>query len=555
METQLRLAITNNDAISLNKYIILLDQFHRGDVTADQYPGIDSISDDLYETAKRKYETLRGHVINKLQQMSRKTPVEEIARVPISDLAMTKDGIIKDCVVNITSQTVYCIPKYDGISCAIRFIWDPTTSAFIIDDARTRGADVGVGHKDTNMKDLIKQVLESPRCPWYPERLNKFGRMFKQITVRGELVVTDSSIPCPAPYVAGKVNSARVGAKTSNIDPDGVMTYKIFEITRVVKQDGESGVPKQLKALKYIHLLDSSIPYEEVVLTDNTDDNTKKVLDLYKKWCDELNTPIDGVVYSSSDWTYPFYQDETHGVNYGKYALKPNEMSVSQITGVEYTMAKDGKLNPILKFKPITICGKTYKQAKSAITNLVNFINNSRMGEGSTIDVTLQSSIIPQVTKVIPDDKITPFKLPDKCPICGSNLEFKQNKSISTLTCTNDNCRGRVIKLLINLMKNLHVPGLAEKNLNKMLDLVDGDYMKLFKTIDDKNGEDFMKNKIYETTVGNLMIGLGLATKTTLKKSYVKDIASNIVRDELIAVRHELTMKSNVLVKMVLAVI
>ena len=548
-EDQLRIAITEHNAIKLAEFIELLDDFHRGNTKLiETYPDIGEITDNLYEQAKSAYEEVQGKAVNQFQALSHKKLVET-QRVPISDLAMTKDGIIKDSVVNLTSTHICCMPKYDGISCAIRFLWNDSLDSFVIDEAKTRGSDVGVGHKDTNMKNKIQQVLDSDRCSWWPRKFNGFHRLFKQISVRGELVLNNKEIGCPAPYVAGKVN-----AKSEILDPENVMTYKIFEITRVVTLDGKTLIPGQLKALKYIHALDENFPYVEFDLTEDSESNTKLLLNQFKVWQETLENPIDGVVYTTKDWTYPAYQDETHGVNYGKYALKPNEMSVSQITGIEYTMSKDGKLNPILKFTPTKINGKNYKQAKSAISNLVGFINNSKIGIGSTIDVTLQASIIPQVTRVVNDSAgENKFELPTVCPMCGSALDFKTVKSISTLTCVNLNCKGRVIKRLVNLMKNLKVPGFAEKNLNKLLEEIKYDYSKLFDKIDEKMGNNYMKNTIMNVEVGNLMIGLGIGTKTTIKKlPNVGTVIENKVSHEIINVKKELSGKQDILIKLIL---
>ena len=557
MDSQLKLAISERNGMKLANFIEVLDKFHTGTLdNPEEYPGIENVTDDLYEVAKRTRDEITGEIINAIQTKQKASTYAPVARLltigktEISDLAMFKDGIIKDSVVNITSSEVCCLPKYDGISCAVRFVWSDEQKSFVVDEAKTRGVDVGLSHRDTDMKDRILQVLSSDNCPWWPVRFNKFHQKYKQVSCRGELVVNSKDVKNPANYVAGKVNS-----KLAHVDPEKVMTYKIFEITRLISKDDKVIVPGQLIVCELIHSLDASIPFEKITLSDNTDENTTKIMNLYTKWKEDLDNPIDGVVYTTADWTYPRTKAETHGVNYGKYALKPNEIGISKLTGIEYTMSKDGKLNPILQFEPTVIAKKTCKQAKSAIGKLVELINEKHLGIGSTIEITMQSSIIAQVTDVIenPEQEITQLELPKKCMFCDSALELKKNKTTTTLTCKNMLCKGRVVKRLENFLKVIKVPGFGEKNINKLLDENDNDYMKLFPAINDKFGDKkYMKNMITDVDVGNLMIAIGLATKTTLKKLTVNSISENKVIDEITEVKKELKKyEDDIIVKMV----
>ena len=433
---------------------------------------------------------------------------------------------------------------YDGVSCAIRFVWDDEADKFVIDAAETRGADVGFTHKNTNMKDRMIQLLESDTCPW-TDRFNKLHSKYKTVTVRGEVVLIDKSKTPAAPYVSGKINS-----KSKILDEEGVIGFKIFEITRLIDLNDEVVVPTQKIACKLISQIDKTIPFEIVHLTSNS---TEELMSLYDKWNEELESPIDGVVYCEPLWKYPQNELDASGVNYGKYALKPTQFTPTTFERVEYKVGKDGKLGPIIYYKTVTIGGKKYEKAKSSITELIKFIEEKRVGPGSTIDLKLCASIIPKVEDVISDTSDSPISLIRHCPECGSDLELKRNKVV-TLTCKNLSCPGKIIKQLVTLFKSIGISGYAEKTITNLLKENNNDYMKILPAVDRAKGKNFVTEKIHDCSVGDLLYGLNVATRVSLKKiEQMWDIRNEKVSSEIDVMRDYVSGIHSILSNMVLA--
>lgn len=548
---KIKIAIANENAALLAEYIQICDTLHKG-LPCDPYTPKDLPTDALYEQMKKKYQTILSSLSAKIIN-AKKLPVK--TKHELSDLHMAQDAIIKSPEVQLADTEVICLPKYDGVSCAIRFKLDTSTERFYVDEAVTRGTDIGYTHKNTDVKDRMIQLLSSPTCPWFAKRFHALRQKYTSITVRGEIVLIDKSIQPAAPYVAGKINS-----KSSILDPDGVIGFKMFEITRLVDLNGNSSIPSQKKACTLITQIDKSIPVVIKHLID-TDSNTKDMISLYHTWQESLDAPIDGIVYCSPTWSYPLYKEDAAGVGYGKYALKPNISAQSLFERVEYTMAKDGKLSPILYYKQIEINSKKYSKSKGSITALNSFIKFKNLHKGSTVEVTLQGSIIPQVTDVVYeecDDKSgkSRITLPKKCPFCKGELILKDEKSgkLVTLKCSNLTCPGIVVKQIVNMLKNLKIEGYAEKSVMKLLNENDNDYMKLFSAIDEKKGKNYVHNKIYNCTVGDLIYALNIATRTTMSKyPRVWSIRMNRVSEEILAVKEELKNKEGALVEMVSA--
>jgi DNA ligase (NAD+) len=65
------------------------------------------------------------------------------------------------------------------------------------------------------------------------------------------------------------------------------------------------------------------------------------------------------------------------------------------------------------------------------------------------------------------------WKLPDKCPCCGRDVEIHNENGSKTLHCTNPNCKAKLLgKLTHFVSKNCaNIDGLSEQTLQKFIDL------------------------------------------------------------------------------------
>jgi DNA ligase (NAD+) len=73
--------------------------------------------------------------------------------------------------------------------------------------------------------------------------------------------------------------------------------------------------------------------------------------------------------------------------------------------------------------------------------------------------------VIPKV-----DDNMTrsnTWKLPDKCPNCGGNIEIHNNYGSKTLHCSNSNCSAKLLGKLTHFVSKqaMNIEGLSEATL------------------------------------------------------------------------------------------
>lgn len=525
---RLSVAIANDDVATIDQIVTICEQLHTGSsVTVDgtTYTPDDMPSDALFEMAKSKLQSIAEVTI-----MSVSAP----SVTEISDMYMGKDTIIKSPTVDIVNRKVICIPKYDGVSCMVRF--KRVDGQMTIDQAETRGQDIGVTHKSTDMKDRMKQLLD--KMPWY-SRLNALK--CDTITIRGEIVLARKIDAVPAPYVAGKINS-----KSPILDPEDVMCFKMFEISRY-SVNGKTSAPSQENACRILQTIDSSLVYTSMELTDDPVKNTDMMLELYHQW-EDLSSPIDGVVYCDPSWHYPTSADVASGVNYGKYAMKPCEFALSVFKEIEYTIAKDGKLNPIIHFNDVHLFQKTYRKAKSVISNMVTFIEQG-IGPGSTMQIKFPAKMIPMIVAIISRSE-TPLELPTICPYCGEALTYQppsvKPKRIATLTCHNDNCVGVICKELEAFFKNIGVAKIGKKTIANSFN--DQPHSVTIDELADVLRSLNILPNVMSSSLSSLVIGLSICTKTTLKKlTRIQANAVSIVRDNIALVRETLTQHQTVI--------
>lgn len=433
----------------------------------------------------------------------------------ISDLWM--GSVVKlPNVVPIESAIV--MPKFDGCSAGVRF--KRVAESFVIDEAVTRGQEVGTENRRTSIRSKFEMLaeplihlLESSVYTFhdYENGVDVSVQTIDSITVRGEIVLRDkTAAQVPASYVAGKING---GDDVWNAAVDN-MVFMPFEITRIV-YNHVSFVPQQREVLDfYAELLP---PYIEVD-TSASNITIDTLVGYYKHYLNSILNPIDGIVYCSSSWTYPQNKSQTTDTQYGKYAWKPSSEMCSTLTGVEYTIARDGKIGLMLTFSDTQINGKTYKRAKCSISSICEELSGIAIGDA--IVVKLCQDIAPKVESFVHNEECEPYHIPRTCPFCDSPLDYKVVKhrsrtgeskpSTHTLTCVNRSCDGRMVMMYENLFKVLGIKGVAEKKILK-LDPIN------IENIDRSYNLDFV-NVCGKTSATQFLVSLGVGSKTAAEK-------------------------------------
>ncbi|MDR0852234.1 MAG: NAD-dependent DNA ligase LigA [Clostridiales Family XIII bacterium] len=177
--------------------------------------------------------------------------------------------------------------------------------------------------------------------------------------------------------------------------------------------------------------------------------------------------PSDGLVLT--------YDDIAYGESLGRTAKFPrdaiafkwaDEVSETILREIEWSASRTGLINPIAIFDPVEIEGSTVSRAS---VHNVSIVEELRLGIGDRITVYKANMIIPQIAENL--TMSGPDKIPDTCPVCGSETEIRDNTGVRTLYCPNPDCAAKRIKSLSHFVSRnaLNIEGLSESSLEKLV--------------------------------------------------------------------------------------
>jgi DNA ligase (NAD+) len=158
---------------------------------------------------------------------------------------------------------------------------------------------------------------------------------------------------------------------------------------------------------------------------------------------DALDYEIDGVVVKVDD----FALQERLGVvaRDPRWAIafkfKPREAR-TKLRDIVVSVGRTGTLNPNAVLEPVQIGGVT---VKSATLHNIDYIRNNDIRIGDTVLVTRAGDVIPRVVGPViveRSGKERRFAMPDRCPVCGADVDHPPGEAMSR--CTNAACPAQV---------------------------------------------------------------------------------------------------------------
>ena len=189
-----------------------------------------------------------------------------------------------------------------------------------------------------------------------------------------------------------------------------------------------------------------------------------------KKEREKLPFQIDGVVVNVNS-NRIFQKLGVAGKSpRGVRALKfPPHQATTIVKNIKLQVGRTGALTPVAILKPVNIGGVVVSRA-----TLHNEEEIKRLGLkiGDTVIVGRAGDVIPDVIKVLPQlrtGKERVFKMPKKCPFCGTPLVRKKGETI--WYCPNPHCFARRRRYLYHFVskKAFDIEGLGPKVIDKFL--------------------------------------------------------------------------------------
>ena len=181
---------------------------------------------------------------------------------------------------------------------------------------------------------------------------------------------------------------------------------------------------------------------------------------------------------------------------------------------IEVSVGRTGVLTPFAVFEPVQIGGVTV--TKSTLHNM-DEVQRLGVHAGDTVLVERAGEVIPHVLKVVKHGKEEKeFKMPDKCPVCGTKVHRAEGEV--AYRCVNVSCPARKRESLLHFAGRhaMNIDGLGEKIVDQLVEKdVVKDFAGLYK-LDLKTLENL--ERMGEKSAQNLLDEIAGSKKNTLAR-------------------------------------
>jgi len=197
------------------------------------------------------------------------------------------------------------------------------------------------------------------------------------------------------------------------------------------------------------------------------------------------------------------------------YKFKPRQ-AVTRVKDIVVTVGRTGTLTPGAVFEPVDISGVTVSRATLHNQDEVDRLD---IRVGDYVVVERAGDVIPEVVKVLKEKREgnpPPFKIPDRCPVCGAKA-VKYEGEVA-VRCTGIDCPAQLKEKIKHFCKKdtMNIEGFGDKICEQ---LVDKGVVKGVEDVFHLKMEDLMKlERMGKKLAQNLLESIEKAKKTELHR-------------------------------------
>ena len=363
-------------------------------------------------------------------------------------LSLAKVHSAEEIIKFANGKELIAMIKLDGLS--VRLTYEDG----ILIRAETRGD----GIEGSDITEHVKQFKNIPLT------INKKGTY----VLDGEAIITDydfETINAALPEGTEKFKNSRnlasgtLALLDTSLVKERHLRFILWDV--IVGDDNKSFRGRLHKAMELGFAVTVHTGCE--LKKESIDVVNETVLELAKR----EGFPCDGVVWKIDDIAYGESLGQTSHHFNNAVAFKPaQDVYETVLRDIEWSMGKTGQLTPVAIFDPVEIDGTEVSRA--SVHNW-SMVQDLELGIGDTITVYKANMIIPQIADNLTRSGTATF--PDECPICGGLTKICKENDTKVITCSNDNCKGKLLgKLSHAVSKNaLNIDGMSEATIEFMI--------------------------------------------------------------------------------------
>jgi len=351
--------------------------------------------------------------------------------------------------------------KFDGLSISLQYE----------DGVLVRGVTRGDGTTGEDVTPNVKTIRSIPlRVDAAALRKAKLRSDFE---VRGEIMMTRKSFEAlnrQQEETGGKIfvnpRSAAAGA-VRTLDPTITAQRKLDFFAYYLFVDGKVPFVRHsdsLQALKQMRFRAS----DDWKLCNGIG----AVIDYCTAWDEKrekLRYEIDGVVIKVNETALQNELGFTAKAPRWAIAFKyPARQEQTVVKDIIVQVGRTGTLTPVAVLEPVQVGGVTV--SRSTLHNM-DEIERLGLQIGDTVLVERAGEVIPHVLKVVKEGKPRkPFKMPAKCPVCGSAIHKAEGEV--AYRCVNAACPAKLKESLLHYAGRhaMNIDGLGDKIVDQLVE-------------------------------------------------------------------------------------
>ena len=367
------------------------------------------------------------------------------------------EAFVHDIEARMENPVFVVEEKIDGLSLALRY------ENGMLSRAITRGDGVVQGEDVTENAKVIKDVVQKLKEP------------LPYFEVRGEVYMTKAAFEAvnerrqllglklfanPRNCAAGTLRQL-----DSRITKERGLSLFVFNLQAVRGKDFQTHVEAydfmKRQGIKVIHAYHVCRTAEEVW----------DAIEQIGASRGELPYDIDGAVVKLNDFSQRESLGATSKAPRWAIAYKyPPEEKESVVRSITLSVGRTGRITPTATFDPIRLCGTTVERAT---LHNQDFIDDLDVRVGDTVVVYKSGEIIPKIKAVVKEKRpkgTEPFKIGDRCPVCGAKAEREADSA--DVKCINQACPAQVESHILNFVSRdaMDIKGLGEKNIAALIE-------------------------------------------------------------------------------------
>ncbi|MGL9893612.1 NAD-dependent DNA ligase LigA [Enterococcus sp. DIV0806c] len=457
----------------------------------EQYP-------DLI-TADSPTQRVGGKILSAFEKVTHDIPLYSLNDVFNKEELLAFDQRVQKAIGHPVDYC--CELKIDGLSVSLRY----ENGEFV------RGATRGDGSVGENITENLKTVRSVPIKLKEPMSIEVRGECFMP---KRSFVKLNQKNEEEGKAVFANPRNAAAGS-LRQLDSKITAKRNLDTFLYTVADFGPMQATTQYEALEELDKIGFHTNHEKRLC--HSIEEVWAFIEEYHEKRKALPYEIDGIVIKVNDFSIQDQLGFTVKAPRWATAYKfPPEEVETVIEEIEWTVGRTGVVTPTAIMTPVRVAGTTVSRAS---LHNGDYIQMKDIRLNDTVQIYKAGDIIPEVAQVILDKRpkdSEPYKLPEHCPVCHSELVHLDEEV--ALRCINPKCPAQMKEGLNHFVSRnaMNIDGLGPRVLEQMYDkkLV-ADVADLYKLTEE---ELLTLDKIKEKSANNILTAIDKSKDNSVER-------------------------------------